>query len=180
MNQLQFNQTLLQVRRAVLLAGAQPSLRWWSGDVLRADVLRTLFPAVGAEAGLQLLEQAVRRIGSEERGEGRTLFDFTEEHEIVLRQESTPPGLSAELPMFTTGRELTAWLRDAFSLPTLEGRRWTLSAVNRHATLLDPLGEDRSNKANFMRLGLLVDALASSETGQFLQPVLISASGRGA
>lgn len=179
MNQRQFNQTLLQVRRTALLAGAQPSLRWWSGDILQADVLRTLFPATGAEAGFLLLEQTVRRIGSEERGEGRTLFDFTEEHEVVLRQEVAPPQPPAPLPTFTSGRELAQWLRQRFPLPSSADGRWALSSVNRHATLPDPLGADRSSEANFARLGLLVNALAHSDTGQYLQPVLISPPGRG-
>ena len=174
-----FNQVVLPLRRAVLLAGAQPGLRWWPGDVLTpasGNVLKTLFPGIGDVAGMLVLERSVRQIGAEQRAEGITLFDFTEPHEVVLRQHSetelrgSPD--TASMPAFASGADLATWLTQTFGLPAVQEGRWVTNEQRQHATLPDPWSGSASGKTNLNRLALLAAALKLSRPGLFLQPVL--------
>jgi hypothetical protein len=174
-----FNQVVLPLRRAVLLAGAQPGLRWWSGDILTpasGNALKTLFPGTGELAGMLVLERSVRRIGAEQRAEGITLFDFTEQHEIVLRQQFETQVRSTELtsalPAFASSADLAAWLSQTFGLPTVQESKWVTNEQRQHATLPDPWAGESSGELNLSRLSLLVSALKLSRPGLFLQPVL--------
>ena len=174
------NHVILSVRRAVLLAGTQAGMNWWPGEVLspgNQNVLSTLFPGTHSHAGLTVLERSVRRIGAEQRAEGITLFDFTEQHEVVLRQQVDEAALgidriTQELPLFSSPGELSLWLAEAFQLPHVEGQKWKLNAQHQHATLPDPWEGAPSSSTNVKRLALLVSGLRHSQPGQYLQPVL--------
>lgn len=176
-----FNRVVLEVRRALLMAGAQPGLRWWSGDVLTPssqNVLQALLPGTGDLAGVLVLERSVRRVGSEQRPEGITIFDFTEPHEVVLRQQLETQVEQAErpapdLPAFASPADLVTYLTETFHLPAAHGGKWTPNEPNQHVTLPDPWAGASSGDDNMNRLATLVFGLRFSSPGQFLQPVLV-------
>lgn len=175
-----FNQIVLPLRRALLVAGAQPDLGWWPGDVLspaNQNVLTTLLPGTGELAGLLVLERSVRRIGSEQRNEGITIFDFTEPHEVVLRQqieERIREGVKQrDLPAFHSPKELATWLSSTFELPAVDERQWVVNEQRQHVTTPDPWAGESSGTVNLLRLALLVSALRFSQPGRYLQPVLM-------
>lgn len=176
----EFHRTVLPLRNALLTIGTQDGLTWWPGTVLSAsntNVLTALFPATGVTAGHHLLERAVRRIGAGQRAQGVTLFDFTEEYEVVLQQHPDHRGAGntpevPAVPTLTSGVDVAAWLKDAFHLPDVAPVKWVLNDQHRHAVVADPWPGETAGEPTFRRLALLVSGLSHSRPGAYFQPVL--------